>query len=98
MRVIAIRDSYFNNGKTTTDIAIHKGSIYHVVNIHHKPGEQYFQDTGSYYPNGVGFYRLLEQIGSHVEDLFLELPDDDFEEGIQEEQIAIEEELTKLNK
>ena len=88
MRVIAIRDSYFNNGKTTTDIAIHKGSIYHVVNIHHKPGEQYFQDTGSYYPNGVNFYELVEQIGHHVEDAFLELPDDDNEE-LAEEYVSI---------
>jgi hypothetical protein len=95
MRVIAIRDSYFNDGKTLTDLAIHKGSIYHVVNIHHEPGKRYFQDTGSYYPNGVNFYELVEQIGHHVEDMFLELPDDDFEEGIQEEQIAIEEELAK---
>jgi hypothetical protein len=98
MRVIAIRDSYFSDGKTLTDLAIHKGSVYHVTETYFKPGKHYFQDTGSYYPNGVGFYRLLEQTGLHVEDMFLELPDDDFEEGIQEEQIAIEEELTKLNK
>jgi len=97
MRVIAIRDSYFNDGNKLLGIAIHKGSIYHVANVHHNPGNHYFQDTGSHYPNGVNFYELVEQIGSHVEDMFLELPDDDFEEGIQEEQIAIEEELAKLN-
>jgi hypothetical protein len=86
MRVIAIRDSYFNNGNALTDLAIHKGSIYHVANVHHKSGKQYFQDTGSYYPNGVNFYELVEQIGYHVEDMFLELPDDLFEIETEETQ------------
>jgi hypothetical protein len=91
MRVIAIRDSYFNDGKNlTNNIAIHKGSIYHVVNVHHKPGEQYFLDTGSYYPNGVNFYELVEQIGYHVEDMFLELPDDIFETETETEEVQYE--------
>jgi hypothetical protein len=90
MRVIAIRDSYFNDGKTLTDLAIHKGSVYHVTETYFKPGKHYFQDTGSYYPNGVGFYRLLEQIGSHVEDLFLELPDNLFETETETEEIQYE--------
>ena len=90
MRVIAIRDSYFNDGKTLTDLAIHKGSIYHVANVHHKPGKQYFEDTGSYYPNGVNFYELVEQIGYHVEDMFLELPDDLFETETETEEIQYE--------
>lgn len=80
MRVIAIRDSYFNDGhKLTRNLAIHKGSIYHVTNIAFKPGPQYFEDTGNYYPNGIHFYELVEQVGWHVEDMFLELPDDLFE-------------------
>lgn len=90
MRVIAIRDSYFNDGKTTTDIAIHKGSIYHVANIHHKPGKHIFQDTGSYYPNGVNFYELVEQVGYHIEDMFLELPDDLFETETEIEETQYE--------
>ena len=96
MRVIAIRDSYFNDGVKLTDLAVHKGSIYHVTETHFEPGAHLFQDTGSFHPNGVNYYRLLEQKGLHVSDMFLPLPDD-FEEGIQEEQIAIEEELAKLN-
>ena len=80
MRVIAIRDSYFNDGhKMTDEVAIHKGSIYHVTNMHFKPGPQYFLDTGTHYPNGVHFYEVVEQIGFHVVDMFLELPNDLFE-------------------
>jgi len=80
MKIIAIRDSYFNDGhKMTDEVAIHKGSIYHVTNIHFKPGSQYFMDTGTHYPNGVHFYEVVEQIGFHVVDMFLELPDDLFE-------------------
>ena len=80
MKIIAIRDSYFNDGhKMTDEVAIHKGSIYHVTNIHFKPGPQYFMDTGTHYPNGVHFYEVVEQIGFHVVDMFLELPDDLFE-------------------
>jgi hypothetical protein len=96
MRVIAIRNSYFNDGTKLTDLAIHKGSIYHVSNVHFDPKKHYFQDTGSYYPNGVNYYELIEQRGYHVEDMFLPLPDDDFEEGIQEEQIELDKELTKI--
>ena len=96
MRVVAIRDSYFNNGVQLTGLAIHKGSMYHVTDVHFQPGPRYFKDTGSFYPNGINFYRLVEQQGWHAEDMFAEVPDD-FEEGIQEEQIAIEEELAKLN-
>ena len=80
MKIIAIRDSYFNDGhKMTDEVAIHKGSIYHVTNMHFKPGPQYFLDTGTHYPNGVHFYEVVEQIGFHVVDMFLELPDDLFE-------------------
>lgn len=79
MKVIAIRDSYFNDGIKLTDKALNKGSIYHVVAKHYKPKPTYFLDTGSFYPNGVTYYELLEQTGFHVEDAFLELPDDLFE-------------------
>jgi len=91
MRVIAIRDSYFHDGnKMTGELAIHKGSIYHVINVGFKPGEQYFLDTGSYYPNGVHFYELVEQKGWHVEDMFLELPDDIFETETETEEAQYE--------
>ena len=82
MKVIAVRDSYFTNRESreiTNDLAIHKGSIYHVVNKIFDPGKFYFIDSGSHYPNGVHFYELLEQTGFHVEDMFLELPEDLFE-------------------
>lgn len=79
MKVIAIRDCYFNDGDKPTDKAIHKGSIYHVVNKHFIPEDTYFRDTQTYYPNGVYLYELLEQIGRHCEGLFLELPEDLFE-------------------
>jgi len=90
MRVIAIRDSYFNDGNKLLDLAIHKGSIYHVSNIYHQPGKHIFQDTGSYYPNGVNYYELVEQIGYHVEDMFLELPDDIFETEMETEEVQYE--------
>jgi hypothetical protein len=90
MRVIAIRDSYFNDGNKLLGIAVHKGSIYHVANVHHNPGNYYFQDTGSHYPNGVNFYELVEQIGHHVEDMFLELPDDLFETETETEKVEYE--------
>ena len=79
MKVIAIRDSYFNDGTKPTDKAIHKGSIYHVIGERFDPRPSYFLDTGSYHPNGVTFYEVLEQGGSHLKDIFLELPDDLFE-------------------
>ena len=79
MKVIAIRDSYFNDDTKPTDKAIHKGSIYHVIDKHFKPGDIYFLDTETHYPNGVYCYELLEQKGMHVVDLFLELPDNLFE-------------------
>jgi hypothetical protein len=86
MKIIAIRNSYFTKDGTLTDeVAIHKGSIYHVTNIHFKPGPQYFIDTGTHYPNGVHFYEVVEQIGFHVVDMFLELPDDLFETETEEQ-------------
>ena len=90
MRVIAIRDVYFNDGIKITNLAIHKGSIYHVTNVHHKPGKHLFQDTGSYYPNGVNFYELVEQVGFHIEDAFLELTDDIIETKTETEEIQYE--------
>jgi hypothetical protein len=86
MKIIAIRNSYFTKDITLNDeVAIHKGSIYHVTNIHFKPGPQYFLDTGTHYPNGVHFYEVVEQIGFHVVDMFLELPDDLFETETEEQ-------------
>jgi hypothetical protein len=79
MKVIAIRDSFFNDGTKPTDKAIHKGSIYHVVNKIFDPNPYHFIDTDERYPNGVQFYVLLEQRGKHVGDLFLELPEELFE-------------------
>ena len=84
MRVIAIRDSRFNDGVKQTSIAIHKGSVYHVVNKVFSPKEYRFQDTGNHYPNGVWFYELLEQEGYHVEDIFLEIPKDEIKEELYE--------------
>jgi len=80
MRVIAIRDSYFNDGTKPTDLAIHKGSIYNVIGKRFFSSPHHFKDTGNYYPNGVYAYELLEQTGMHIEDMFLELHDDDLVE------------------
>ncbi len=77
MKVIAIRNSFFNKNNILTELAIHKGSVYHVVNVIFKDRPQYFEDTGRLYPKGVRFFELLEQKGFHVEDMFMELPDDD---------------------
>ena len=79
MKVIAIRDSYFNDGAKPTDKAIHKGAIYHVTAKHFNPEDTYFLDAGVRYPNGFHLYELLEQTGAHVADLFLELPNELFE-------------------
>lgn len=79
MKVIAIRDSYFGKDGVVYELAIHKGSIYHVVNKMFDPNPYHFLDTNEHYPNGVHFYELLEQRGKHVADLFLELPDELFE-------------------
>jgi hypothetical protein len=79
MKVIAIRDSYFNDGVKPTHKAIHKGAIYHVTAKHFNPEDVYFYDVGVRYPDGVHLYELLEQIGTHVADMFLELPEELFE-------------------
>lgn len=83
MRVVAIRDSVFSR----TDVkALHKGSIYHVVNKVFYPYPMSIGDLGEY-PNGFWLYELLELRGLHHEDYFLELPDDDI---IVEEEEKIE--------
>ena len=87
MKVIAIRNSFFS--ENLQELAIHKGSIYHVVNTIFKDKPQYFADTGRLYPHGVRFFELLEQRGLHVEDIFMELSDEDiteFEEVITEKE------------
>lgn len=83
MRVIAIRDQIFND--IPGRVALHKGSIYHVINEVFDPKPKQFLDTGNIYPNGCWFYELLEQIGYHCEDAFLELPEDNLIE-IKDEQ------------
>lgn len=86
MRVIAIRNCFFSNHQTkeiSNEIAIHKGSIYHVLDKIHYPDLTTFLDEPGYYnPNGTWFYSLLEVRGHHAEFLFLEIPEDveeDFE-------------------
>jgi hypothetical protein len=93
MRVICIEDSIWFDGPHAGSICTHKGSIYHVTGS--VEGEE-LKALGVPAAGGP-WYTFLEVSGKHHYVRFLELPDDDFEEGIQEEQIAIEEELAKLN-
>ncbi len=86
MKVIAIRDSYFNDGDKPTHKAIHKGAIYHITAKHFNPENTYFRDADVHYPNGFHLYELLEQKGTHVADMFLELPDELFENVETEQQ------------
>lgn len=83
MRVIAIKDSVFTG--EASGKALHKGSIYHVINKVFYPYPMVIDDLGNY-PNGFWLYELLELIGFHHEDYFLELPDDDI---MVEEEIKI---------
>jgi hypothetical protein len=94
MKVICIENSIWKDGSEYDGtIATYKGAIYHVTgsgdaSVLHAQG----------FPAAPGiWYEFLEVMGVHHGIRFLEIPDDDFEEGIQEEQIAIEEELAKLN-
>lgn len=95
MRVICIEDSLWVDGPYRGQASAHRGSIYHVTASY--SGEQVRAATGLTINPKSTWYTFLEAVGAHDSIRFLELPDDDFEEGIQEEQIAIEEELAKLN-
>ena len=95
MRVICIEDSLWVDGPYRGQASAHKGSIYHVTASY--SGEQVRAATGLTINAKSTWYTFLETVGAHDSIRFLELPDDDFEEGIQEEQIAIEGELAKLN-
>ncbi len=88
MRVIAVRDSLFSD-QITKQIggkAIHKGSVYHVIEKFWSPVERFLDDPDYYSPSGTWFYKLLEIKGSHASPLFVELPEDyDSVEEITEE-------------
>lgn len=92
MRVIAIKDCYFNDGTKPTEQSIHKGSIYHVIDKIFVDKPTYFYDSGTLYQNGYWLYELLEQRGKHVSSLFLEIPDDD----LVEEQVESIEKLKSI--
>ena len=98
MRVICIESTVWANNVKPEELgtlSVQKGSIYHVTGS--VEGHE-LRKRGKFSNAGDGtWYELLELTGWHHSMRFLELPDDDFEEGIQEEQIAIEEELAKLN-
>ena len=93
MRVICIENSVWLDGPYADQICAHKGSIYHVTS---SIDAEEIKQRGVPAAPGT-WYQFLEISGTHHHIRFLELPDDDFEEGIQEEQIAIEGELAKLN-
>ena len=95
MRVICIEDSLWVDGPYRGQPSAHKGSIYHVTASFN--GEEVRAATGLPVSTKSTWYTFLETVGAHDSIRFLELPDDDFEECIQEEQIAIEKELAKLN-
>ena len=94
MRVICIESATWAYSKRPEEIgtlSIQKGSVYHVtgsVEGYELRKEERFHDAG----DGT-WYELLELKGYHHSTRFLEVPDDDFEEGIQEEQIALDEAL-----
>ncbi len=98
MRVICIESSTWAYSKRPEEIgtlSVQKGSIYHVTSSlegYELRKHEKFCNAG----DGI-WYELLELTGWHHSMRFLEIPDDNFEEGIQEEQIAIEKELAKLN-
>ena len=97
MRVICTETTTWMNGvppEQLGTISVKRGSIYHVTGS--VDGEVLRKETKQPFANGT-WYELLEIPGVHHSMRFLEIPDDDFEEGIQEEQIAIEKELAKLN-
>ena len=97
MRVICIESTIWVVSKNLEEIgktSVQKGSIYHVTGS--ITGEK-IRSLGEKFKaaaQGI-WYEFLELPGMHHSSRFLEIPDDDFEEGIQEEQIAIEEELNK---
>lgn len=90
MRVICIESAVWQDGPNAGAICVHKGSVYHVTGS--ITGEQIYANTGI--PAAYGhWFNLLEVPGAHHHARFLEIPDDDFEEGIQQEQIDLDEEL-----
>jgi hypothetical protein len=97
MRVICIESTtwaYSKNSKEIGTPSIKKGSIYHVINSF--TGEQIraMSENFKHAAQGI-WYEFLELNGMHHSSRFLEIPDDDFEEGIQEEQIELDKELSK---
>ena len=95
MRVICTETTVWSAGVPQEQLgttSVRRGSIYHVTGS--VDGEVLRKETNQPFAHGT-WYQLLEIPGVHHSMRFLELPDDDFEEGIQEEQIAIEEELNK---
>ena len=94
MRVICIEDSLWVDGPYRGQPSAHKGSIYHVTASF--SGDEVRAATGLPVNTKSIWYTFLETTGAHDSIRFLELPDDDFEEGIQEEQIELDKELTKI--
>lgn len=94
MRVICIESAtwaYSKNLEEIGTLSVQKGSIYHVtssVDAEEIRKHERFRNAA----DGT-WYELLELTGWHHSMRFLPIPDDDFEEGIQEEQIALDEAL-----
>ena len=91
MRVICIEDSLWVDGPYRGQASAHKGSIYHVTASF--SGEEVRAVTGLPINTKSTWYTFLEAVGAHDSVRFLEIPDDDFEEGIQEEQIELDKAL-----
>ena len=94
MRVICIESTTWAYSKRPEQIgtlSIQKGSIYHVTSsIDAEEIRKHENFRGA--ANGT-WYELLELTGWHHSMRFLEIPDDDFEKGIQEEQIELDKAL-----
>jgi hypothetical protein len=94
MRVICIESSTWAYSKRPEEVgtlSIQKGSIYHVTSS--IEGYEVRKDERFRGAADGTWYELLELTGYHHSMRFLEIPDDDFEEGIQEEQIELDKAL-----
>ena len=94
MRVICIESTVWANNVKPEELgtlSVRKGSIYHVTG---SVEGKVLRESEKFKSAADGtWYELLELTGWHHSMRFLPIPDDDFEEGIQEEQIALDEAL-----
>ena len=86
MRVICIENSVWQDGPHAGQICAHKGSVYHVTGS--VEGQELREKTGIQYGLGA-WYGFLELSGIHHSMRFLEIPEDDVEEEVQERTLQL---------